>query len=169
MRTEQGEALATCAEEGRVDLGACSGSEHLQLRGWCVSGRAGLSVPLPQGSKSSPALRCLTTAQCPQEASQADRFTPPRTVWPGWPATKGPRLQRGPKRPPAWAAAPIHRSQEQWQFKYSCLCCSSLSRPLFIKCPQRTSFHGAVYFLLTRTVKWLPPQPPSQISGRWRP
>lgn len=30
MLTEQGEVLATCAERGSADPGACTGSEHLQ-------------------------------------------------------------------------------------------------------------------------------------------
>lgn len=51
--TEEGEALATCAEKGSVDPGVCTGSRHLQLRGWHISGRAGLSLPFPQSSKST--------------------------------------------------------------------------------------------------------------------
>lgn len=127
----------------------------------CVSGRAGLSLPLPQDPKSSPALRGLSTAQCPQEASQGDRFTPPRTVWPGWPAPKCPHLQRGPKRPPAWAAAPIHRSPESSGDLCSCFCCSPLPNPSSSRPPPTTSLHGAVCSLLTR----LPPQPLSQIPA----
>lgn len=126
----------------RMHPGACSGSEHRQLRGWCVSGRAGLSLPLPQDPKSSPAPRGLSTAQCPQEASQADRFTPPRTVWPGWPAPKCPRLQRAPS---VLQPGLQHQFTEALRAVATCVPASaalSSPDPLFIKPPKRPAFTG---------------------------
>ena len=60
--SERGERHShLCRERGRVNLGACTGPEHLQL---CISGSARHSLPFPQGSKSSLDPRGLP-AHCP--------------------------------------------------------------------------------------------------------
>lgn len=148
MLTRQREALARCAGKSSVDLGPAQALSPVS-----VSGEAGASLEglgflchsFPRGSKSSPALACLPTAQCPQEALQADGLTPSsdKSGQAGLPPRVPAYTQRGPRLPPAWAAALIPRSPEG-SGNFSLPAPAALHSPhsLFSKCLPQASSHG---------------------------
>lgn len=149
-----------------MNLGACTGPEHLQLR---TSGSAGRSLPPPRGSESSLAPRGrLPPAQCPQEASQAGKLIlswdnsglgglPPRVSAP---------TQKGPKLPPAGAAALIHRSPRAGGNVSLPASAALLPTPLHQVRPERQAFEGQCTpcWLVLLAVRWLPSLLPRRLQ-----